>query len=186
MSCAIILQGQIGSGKTKTCLELVERAKAEGVSTGGVISPRVFIDGGLVGYDGLEPTSGEVFPLARLRERAEGQGWFSHGGMIYLFSAPGFERANEALRLSVEDPGRPMLIFVDEFGRLEDAGVGLHPGASRVSEALKGGIVSVYTCRTNLISAVERLLQGKAEETHVVEPRDADTLWGLICERLWS
>lgn len=186
MSCAIILQGPIGSGKTKTCLELVEKARAEGVSTGGVVSPRVFIDGRLAGYDGLEPASGEVFPIARLRERAEGPGWFSHGRMIYLFSAPGFERANEALRLSAEESGRPMLIFVDEFGRLEDAGLGLHPGASRVTEALKVGVVSVYTCRTNLVSAVERLLQGKAEETHVVVPGDADALWGLICERLWS
>jgi hypothetical protein len=186
MSCAIILQGPIESGKTKTCLELVERARAEGVSTGGVVSPRMFIDGRLVGYDGLEPASGEVYPLARLRERAEGQGWFSHGGMIYLFSAPGFERANEALRLSVEDPGRPMLIFVDEFGRLEDAGLGLYPGALSVTGALKGGVVSVYTCRTNLVSTVESLLQGKAEETHVVKPGDADALWGLICERLWS
>ena len=176
MSCAIILQGPIGSGKTMTCLELVERTKAEGVSTGGIVSPRAFIDGRLVGYDGLEPASGEVYPLARLRERAEGPGWFSHGGMIYFFSAPGFERANEALRLSAEEPGRPMLIFVDEFGRLENASLGLHPGASRVSEALSSGVVSVYTCRTNLISAVERLLQGKVEEMHVVEPGDTDAL----------
>ena len=186
MSCAIILQGPIGSGKTKTCLELVERARAEGVSTGGVISPRVFIDDRLVGYDGLEPASGEVYPLARLRERAEGPGWFSYGGMIYLFSVPGFERANEALKLLAEEPGRPMLIFVDEFGRLEDARLGLHPGASMVSEALKGGVVSVYTCRTNLVSAVERLLERKVGEMQVVEPGDADALWGLICKRLWS
>lgn len=186
MSCAIILQGPIGSGKTKTCLELVDRARADGVSTGGVVSPRMFIDSRLVGYDGLEPASGEVYPLARLREKAKGPGWFSYGGMIYLFSTPGFERANEALKLSAEEPGRPMLTFVDEFGRLEDAGLGLYPGASRMSEAIKGGMVSVYTCRTNLVSAVERLLEGKVEEMHVVEPGDADTLWGLICDRLWS
>ncbi len=186
MSCAIIIQGPIGSGKTNSCLDLVDRARVEGVSTGGVVSPRVFIDGKLVGYNGLEPASGKVYPLARLRERAVGPGWFSHGGMIYLFSAPGFELANEALRLSAKDPDPPMILFVDEFGRLEDAGLGLHPGALRVTEALKGGIVSVYTCRTNMISAVERLLQRKVEETHVMEPGDANALWDLIYECLWS
>jgi nucleoside-triphosphatase THEP1 len=180
MSCAVILHGPIGGGKTRTCLELSERARAEGIHPGGIISPRVFTGGKLVGYDALEPATGEKFPIVRLREMAEGPNWFTHGRLIYSFSASGFERANEILRLSAEKQDRPLLIFVDEFGRLEDSGMALYQGALRVSEAISGGVVAVYTCRTNLVAAVEGLLRGNVEETRRAEPGDTDALWAII------
>ena len=186
MSCAIIIYGPIGSGKTKTCLELVDRARTEGVTLCGIISPRVFVDGDLIGYDCLNLASGETFPLVRLRDEVDGHDWLIHGELKYAFHILGFERANKILMLSAKVLNRPTLTFVDEFGRLEKVGKGLHLGVMEVSEALSEGGVAVFTCRSDLIGYVEELVRGKVSIVLKQEPGDVDLLWQLIMAKLES
>lgn len=184
MSSAIILHGPIGGGKTKACLELVKRAGIEGVSVGGVISPRVFLDGELKGYDCLDLASGEAFPLVRLRDEVDGLDWFTFRRLKYAFSGRGFERVNEILVRSAGSMNSPTLVFVDEYGRLEEAGLGLYQGALKVSEALSKGGTAVFTCRDNLLFTVRGLVQGRAREVHECHPGDLNALWELIREAM--
>lgn len=180
MSCAIILHGPVGSGKTTSCLRLAEKVKAERFRVCGVLSPRVYLDGELVGYDCLDLSSGEAFPLARLRHATEEPGWLLFGPLIYSFSVTGLERANRVLRLSSRSSGPRTMVLVDEFGRLERSGLGFYPGVLEVSEALSRGGVAVFTCRSNLVGEVEGILRSKAEEILMFEPGDIGALWSLI------
>lgn len=180
MSCAILVYGPIGSGKTCTCLSLAERVRAEGVPVGGILSIRVHQDGELIGYDGLDPASDQVFPLVRLRGQVKGPDWFVFGHLIYAFSVPGFKRANRILTRSAEALNRPSIVFVDEFGRLERAGQGIYPGAVKIVEALRGVGVAVFTCRTDMVEAVEELVRGNTQSVSRHKPSDLEALWRKV------
>ncbi len=180
MSCAIILRGPVGSGKTTTCLQLAEKVKAERFRVCGVLSPRAYLDGELVGYHCLDLSSGEAFPLARLRYATEEPGWLPFGPLIYSFSVTGLKRANRVLRLLSRSYDPRTMVIVDEFGRLERSGLGFYPGVLKVSEALSRGGVAMFTCRSNLVGEVEGIFRGKAEEILMFEPSDVGALWSLI------
>jgi len=180
MSCAIIVHGAIGSGKTLTCLRLIERARAVGLLPKGIVSPRAFLKGRLIGYDCMNVATGESFPLVRLLGEVGGPDWSITYGGKYSFSSSGFERANRILMNSAESLSRKGLVFVDEFGRIEKLGKGILPGFERVSEALSEGGTAVLTCRGDLVQTVENLIRGKAVEVRKHEPGDLDALWGLI------
>lgn len=180
MSCAILVHGEIGSGKTSTCLKLAKRARDRGVSIGGILSIRVYQGGELIGYDGLDLTVGEAFPLVRLRGCVEASDWFVFDSLIYAFSASGYERANNILTRSAERLSSSSIIFVDEFGRLERAKLGIHLGASKVAEALKGGGVALFVYRTDMVNDVEELVYGKAQAVYRHEPCDVEALWGRV------
>jgi len=183
MSCAIVVHGAIGSGKTKTCLRLAERANREEVAVRGIITLRQFQKGELIGYDCQEVASGKMFPLVRLRENVEGPDWFEFGGLKYAFSVQGFERANEVLARSAQDLSRNAIVFVDEFGRLERAGLGLYKGARRVAEGLGDGGVAVFSCHTDTVEMVEGLVHNHAQAVLRFEPGDTDLLWLTIKKR---
>jgi nucleoside-triphosphatase THEP1 len=180
MSTAVIIHGAIGSGKTKTCVWLVEKARAMGIPTGGILGLRRFRDGELKGYDCQDLGSGRIFPLVRLRDEVAGPDWFQFRRLKYAFSNRGFERANEILAHSAASMSSFTLVIVDEYGRLEEAGLGLHQGALRVSEALSGGGAAVFTCRDNLVRKVRGFVQGRAGEVHESQPGELDSLWDII------
>jgi nucleoside-triphosphatase THEP1 len=180
MSCAIIVHGAVGSGKTCACLELVERARNKGIPIGGVLSVRVYQDEELIGYDGLDLMSRDVFPLARLRDRANDPDWFVFGRLIYAFSVQGFERANSILMHSAETLSHSSIVFIDEFGRLEREGLGIYPGALRVAEKLRTGGVAVFACRTDIVDVVETLTRGKAHVIFRFEPKALEALWRTV------
>ena len=184
MSCAIIIHGAIGSGKTCTCLRLSERAVNEGVSIRGILSPRVFEAGELIGYNGLDPASGLSFPLVRLRTCAKGSGWSSFSNLKYAFSIEGFKRANMILKRSADTISRSTLVFVDEFGRLESIKEGIYPGALAVAKALIGGGVAVFACRTILVEEVFDLVSGRTGIIHVYESGRLEQVWRRIRECL--
>ena len=180
MSCVIIVHGAVSSGKTCTCLELVKRAKAQGIMVGGILSIRAYQDTELIGYDGLDLESKDVFPLARLRTIVDDPGWFLFGDLIYAFSVRGFERANSILIRLAETLSSSSIIFIDEFGRLEKAGLGIFLGALRVAERLKAGGTAIFTCRTDLVEAVEDLVHDKAESIIRFEPNNLEALWSTV------
>lgn len=176
MSC-VIIHGPIGVGKTRACLDLEERAREDGINTKGVISPAVFVEGEQIGYDCLDLTSDEVFPLVRLRNLVGGPEWFFHGDLKYAFSIPGFERGNGILTNGSKSMDKAALVFIDEYGRLEKAGLGFHSGAIRVAEGLARGGVAVFACRTDILGDVEELVEGRASVVRKFEPGDVDIIW---------
>lgn len=186
MSTGIIIHGPIGAGKTMTCLELVERAGASGIPVRGVVSPRVYEGETLTGYDCLQVATGDRFPLVRLRGEVKGPGWFDFRNLKYSFSSEGFNCANHVL-LEASHRLRPSeVVFVDEFGRLEADGRGLFRGASAVVSSLEEGDVPVFSCRSDLLGVVRRLLGKGVEEIGVVEAEDLEEAWSLVCEGLYK
>jgi len=146
----------------------------------GIISPRVFEEESLIGYDCQKVSTGKAFPLVRLKEYAVGSDWFHFGGMMYAFSTGGFERANNILMRASIEMTPSTLIFVDEFGRLEDKGQGFHRGASAVASKLAEGGVAVLTCRSDLVESVCDLLGRGAPDAAVLDAGDAGSAWESI------
>jgi len=75
---------------------------------------------------------------------------------------------------------RYSIVFVDEFGTLEGSNRGIYAGASRVAEALREGGVSVFTCRGDMVQAVEGLLRGRAQAVFRREPGGAEAMWRFV------
>jgi len=59
-----VLTGPLGSGKTTTCLRLVDLARQHGLDCAGIISPARFDGGVKVGIDALDVRTGQRRPLA--------------------------------------------------------------------------------------------------------------------------
>jgi len=181
MSRVIIVYGPIGSGKTTTCLELAEMARSK-VTVAGIITKRFFRGEEVVGYDCIDLSTGEAFPLVRLAGELDDPDWLPLYLEKFVFSTSGFQRANEVFKTSVASFGGPRLIFVDEYGRLEERGGGLIRGVEGVLDALRGSDVAVATCRTNLLSAVEEMARRAGHEVHACQPGNSDELWAYIGE----
>ena len=179
MSRVVIVHGPIGSGKTKTCLELAERARSN-VAVAGIITTRVFERGEVVGYDCIDVSTGEAFPLVRLAREMDDPDWLPLYLEKFVFSTSGFRRGNEVLETSVSSLGSPRLIFVDEYGRLEARGEGLLRGVEAILDGLREFDVAVVTCRTNLLGHVEEMARGAGHQVYVRQPGDADTLWAWM------
>jgi nucleoside-triphosphatase THEP1 len=180
MPTAVLIVGGMGEGKTRACLKLAERCEGEGIKVYGMVSPRVYQGGRLMGYDGLDLSTRVRFPLARLREVAEGPDWFEFGGLRYAFSKSGFERANSILLSSSEASIEPSIIFIDEFGRLEAAGRGLHSGILRVLEGMRRGGAAVFTCRTDIRNSLEKLLRERGVKLLCYGPSGLEEIWTTI------
>ena len=180
MSKVVLVYGPIGSGKTSTCIKLVERLRSVNHNVGGVLSKRVYHEGDLIGYDCLDASSGQVFPLVRLRNQICGPDWFNFGELKYAFSSSGFKLANSILSTKSRESKVPTLVFIDEFGRLERAGVGIYSGVLSVVESLKNGSIAIIACRTDMIETVERVLIDRVKYVEKCEPGDIEKLWDLI------
>lgn len=64
MGRIILLSGEIQSGKTSLCLEIVDQARRQGYRLGGLVSPGVFQKGEKFAIDLLDIKSGERRRLA--------------------------------------------------------------------------------------------------------------------------
>jgi nucleoside-triphosphatase THEP1 len=111
-----LLMGARQAGKTTTCRQLAEAARARGFSVGGLLAPAVFADGACVGYDIVELATGRTRRLATLA----GAG-VEHVGP-FAFSPEGLTLGRAALTAAAM--AWPDLIIVDEVGPLELAGQG--------------------------------------------------------------
>jgi len=180
MSSVVLVFGPIGSGKTSTCIDLVERLRSIKKNIGGILSKRVIQGGELMGYDCLDVSSGQVFPLVRLLSQVCGPDWFNFRDLKYAFSSSGFKQANRILMRSSKELNTPSVVFIDEFGWLECAGLGLYPGIVRVVESLNNGSMVIIACRTELVEAVEELLRGRVQNVLKCEAGDFEKLWKMI------
>ena len=106
-----LLTGQIQSGKTSLCLEVVKAARQAGFQLGGLISPGVFEAGMKTGIDILDISSGE---RRRLADRLEsGSAAISTRRWSFLPEAVAW--GNEILAGAVPCD----LLIIDELGPLE-------------------------------------------------------------------
>ncbi len=180
MSKAIIIHGAISAGKTRTCLELVHKAKEGGIRVEGVVSPRIFEGESLIGYDCQQVSTGEAFTLVRLKEHTVGSDWFHFGGLKYAFSTKGFERTNDILIRASREMTPSTIVFIDEFGRLEDKGLGFHRGASAVASKLAEGGAAVLTCRSDLVESACDLFGRGSPDAAVMDAGDSGSAWEIV------
>jgi nucleoside-triphosphatase THEP1 len=179
----IIVSGGIGSGKTTSLIEARRWALESNLGTAGVISPRNFDGDRLIGYDALDCSTGDVFPLARKREYSGSGDWMEFNGLGYLFSAEGFRRANEVL-FDAKQTGSPV-IMVDEIGRLELDGGGLMPGLEAVlaSEARWRGTLLI-SCRLQALEVTMSMARRLKEDVVVWSPGSGDELSRILSSHL--
>jgi len=107
----VLITGEIQSGKTKLCLDLLARAKERGIKVGGLISPAVFREGEKTGIDVLDLMTGEQKRLAGVnpggQNELETKRW--------TFFPEAVAWGNERLRETVPCD----LLILDELGPLE-------------------------------------------------------------------
>lgn len=161
-------------------MNLVLRLKAANLNIGGLLCKRVYQDGALVGYNGLDLSSNKDFPLIRLRNNACGSDWVNFRGLKYVFSASGFKQANYILKRSFKGLSSPYIVFVDEFGRLEKAGQGIYSGIISIVDSLRCGDIVIFLCRTDMVESVERLIKDHVQSVTKCEPSNFMKLWDII------
>ena len=186
MRCAVILHAPISGGKTTTAQAAAERAKADGIKVMGILSKRVLDEGGYPSYNLLELDTGETMPLVKPADKEQGEDWESHSNPRFVFSKRGLYSANLALHRAASEMRDGVVVFVDEYGRLESQHKGIYSGALLVAEALQRGGVAVYLCRDDKVHEVIDLLRGTSTRIFKLEAGDADALLRIIrgCSKL--
>jgi len=180
MSYAVILHAPIGGGKTTTALTVAERAKSEGIKVMGILSRRV-LDGGMhPNYDLFNLETGETIPLVKPADRATGEDWESYDNPIFIFSKKGLHAANLALYHAAEELKNGVVVFIDEYGRLESQGKGIYPGILKVANALRRGDIVIFLCRDDKVQEVMSLLRDKSLKVFNLEAGDPDALFNII------
>jgi nucleoside-triphosphatase THEP1 len=180
MRCAVILYGPIGGGKTTTAFAIAERARSEGLKVMGVLSRRVIEGETFPRYDLVDLETGDAIPLVKPAEKAQNEEWETHGNPVFTFSKHGFEQANLALHRAAESLRDGVIVFVDEYGRLESKGTGIYVGVVKVAKALRFGGSAVFLCRNEKVEELKALLNGKAQRIFTLEAGDPETLWRLL------
>jgi len=155
---ALVIHGPVGGGKTSRAVELAERGREKGLRVMGVASLRVVEEGETVAYDGLDLSSGSRFPLVLLGDRAGSSDWVKLGPWKYAFSEEGFRHANTLLAEAASKMSGDALVVVDEYGHIENLGLGLYPGLVQVVKAMSGGGSLAVTCRTDQVDSLLKLL----------------------------
>ncbi len=118
----LIITGPIGSGKTQTVSGVAEELRAQSISVGGVVSPRVLEYGLTTGYIVRDLLSGEERRLCT--ENPPGIRF-----RRFYFSPTALEFANAAVARAGHEAD---VVVVDEVGPLELGGGGMAPGVQKV------------------------------------------------------
>jgi nucleoside-triphosphatase THEP1 len=182
MGRAVILHAPIGGGKTMTALAAIEMAKGEDIRIMGILSRRVFDGDMYPSYELLNLETEEVAPLVKPANRAYGKDWESYGNPVFVFSKKGLYEANLALNRAAEELKNGVVVFVDEYGRLESQGKGIYPGAVKVANTLRRGGTAVFLCRDDKVEEVVALLRNKSVRTFDLEAGDPEALIRIIRE----
>ncbi len=134
----VLWTGSRHSGKTSLATLLADKAASDGFSVAGILTPAVYRDDILAGYDAVDVTTGSRLPLLRRvaeRERAD-IGPFA-------FSAEGLQFGGAAL--SPDSTGTADLIIVDEFGHFELGGRGWRSAVDRIVSEFHGVLLLVVS-----------------------------------------
>ncbi|WP_457614622.1 NTPase [Methanopyrus sp.] len=105
----VVLTGRPGVGKTTVCLKVRNVLEKEGYTVGGIYCPEVRQGGRRVGFDIVDLTEGDRYPLAR--EGAPGPRVGRYGVFV-----DNIERAAESIERAVEETD---VVIVDEVGPME-------------------------------------------------------------------
>ncbi|MBQ6509147.1 MAG: hypothetical protein IJI07_06715 [Flexilinea sp.] len=147
MSRITVITGERGAGKSRYCLELLEKHKKEGLSAGGFISPAVYTDG--------VKTAFYTMDVRTLEQRLCGTRTAPDRGTIgcWQMDLSILEWGNELLRNSTPCD----VLFVDELGPLEFA---KGKGYTEAFPVLKsGGYGRAYVViRLGCLDAFRRIL----------------------------
>jgi len=108
----IIITGNIGQGKTTLLKEIVDLLKQKEIRTGGIISPRIFNDNILIGYNLIDAGNNDQ----TLFSRTSGDESMIRAGKYYFYNE-GFEFGKRAL--AIENNKESQVIVIDEVGFLE-------------------------------------------------------------------
>lgn len=103
-----------------------------------------------------------------------------------MFSKKGFYAANLALYRAAGEMKNGLVVFVDEYGRLESQGKGIYLGAVKVAEALGHGGVAIFLCRDEMVQEVAALIRDKSVRVFTLEAGDPEALLRIIrgCSKL--
>jgi nucleoside-triphosphatase THEP1 len=186
MRCAVVLHAPIGGGKTRTAEAVIEGAKVDGIKVMGVLSRRHLGESSSPCYELLELDTGRRMPLVKPARAGNGDGWESYGNPRFIFSKKGFFYANQALKRAADEMRNGVVVFIDEYGKLESGHLGIYIGALLVANALRKGGIAVYLCRDDKVAEVHELVDEKAYRVFDVEAGDVDGLLRIIrgCSRL--
>lgn len=143
----IIVAGDVGAGKTSTCMDALDQLEEMDLRVGGVLSPRVIDSGVTVGYDVVDLFSGERENFLRT-----GSAGGSKVGRFYLQSG-GLAFTNRAISRGI---ARTDLVFFDEVGRMELSGEGL---VDSLEELLEADVQGVYLVRKAFVERFRRKFQ---------------------------
>jgi len=183
----ILITGDKGSGKTSSMMEVLRWASERSIEISGIISPRCFDGKVLVGYDALDCRSGERFGLARKPGYARGGGWMRFGGLGYVFSRSGLERANGILGVAARRQRGAEILMVDEVGRLELMGKGLAPGLEQVLSSMdKKPLVALVSCRLGAVDMVRSKACETGARTRVWRSGDVPDLTEILESLTWT
>lgn len=114
-----LVTGPPGSGKTTAIDRARQLLEDDGLAAGGVVAPEMRIDGGRVGFEIVDVTSGESAVMAHV-DYASGPTVGKYRvdvDAVDRVAGDAFERAREAADFVVIDEIAPMEVFGDAFVR---------------------------------------------------------------------
>jgi len=175
MYSAIIIYAHIRGGKTEACKKIAERYRKAGIPIGGIISPCKLEGDKIVGYDCIDLSSGDRFPIVKLG--TPDYNWYHYGSLKYVFSESGFSKANDILNHCSKIYEN---IIFDEFGRIEKNKKGLYQGFYSIAQNLKNGFYLI-TCREDLVDIVKDYIP---KEVNIFEFKASEynKIWAFISE----
>lgn len=183
----ILVTGDKGSGKTSSLMDVIRWAGERSIPTSGIISPRYFDETDMAGYDALDCRSGKNFELARKPVYAKGNDWVRFGGMGYVFSRTGLDRANRILADAARNRDGLEILVVDEVGRLEMMGEGLAPGLEEVLSSVAGRPrIAIISCRLEAIDMARRKAVEHGFRAKVWSPGDVPGLTEILDSLNWQ
>ena len=179
MGYLFVVTGRKGSGKTSSCLYVLNQAITASIRVGGVLEVRS-THPVTRGYDLLDCGTGRRIRLASLHRPSAA--WFRPPGHGYWFSREALDVANSIL-LALER-SRPPLAIVDEVGTLEMEGGGLYKGLCSVLKLTDTApTVTIVSCRAGAVEWLYgNLARGLSKE--IWSPGMPSELWARVRFRL--
>ncbi len=171
----IILTGEKGAGKTTLLRRVIENIKAQNVSVGGILSPRVIENNVTIGYDVVDIRSNNREPFLRI---SDNQNLETIGR--YRILPEGLEMGSEVL-LS-ENNLLNKVVVIDEVGALE---LHSHGWAGNLNELMRvSNCRLLLTVRDGFIDQVLQKWNINREDVYNISEFDHPTICKMILEKI--